>query len=58
MTEKEMYNLINNQNEQQSNGFAINEKERGLSGVFSALMRKVYTWRPWLSLLRVLQHTA
>ena len=39
-----MYNLINNQNEQQSNGFAINEKERGLSGVFSALMRKVYTW--------------
>ena len=44
MTEKEMYNLINNQNEQQSNGFAINEKERGLSGVFSALMRKVYTW--------------
>ena len=44
MTEKEMYNLINNQNAQQSNGFAINEKERGLSGVFSALMRKVYTW--------------
>ena len=44
MTEKEMYNLINNQNQQQGNGFAINEKERGLSGVFSALMRKVYVW--------------
>ena len=44
MTEKEMYNLINNQNGQPSNGFAVNEKERGLSGVFSALMRKVYTW--------------
>lgn len=44
MTEKEMYNLINNQNNQQSNGFAVNEKERGISGVFSALMRKVYTW--------------
>lgn len=45
MTEKEMYNLINNQNDwQQGNGFAINEKERGISGVFSALMRKVYTW--------------
>lgn len=43
MTEKEMYNLINSQN-QQSNGFAVNEKERGISGVFSALMRKVYTW--------------
>ncbi len=44
MTEKEMYNLINNQNEQQSNGFAINEKEpANRSGVF-ALMRKVYTW--------------
>ena len=39
-----MYNLINNQNNQQSNGFAVNEKERGISGVFSALMRKVYTW--------------
>lgn len=26
MTEKEMYNLINNQNNQQSNGFAVNEK--------------------------------
>lgn len=34
MTEKEMYNLINNQNNQQSNGFAVNEKERGISGVF------------------------
>ena len=44
MTEKEMYNLINSQNSQQSNGFAVNEKERGISGVFSALMRKVYTW--------------
>ena len=41
MTEKEMYNLINSQNNQQSNGFAVNEKERGISGVFSALMRKV-----------------
>ena len=39
-----MYNLINSQNNQQSNGFAVNEKERGISGVFSALMRKVYTW--------------
>ena len=44
MTEKEMYNLINSQNNQESNGFAVNEKERGISGVFSALMRKVYTW--------------
>lgn len=44
MTEKEMYNLINNQNGQQSNGFVVNEKERGLSGVFPVLMRKVYTW--------------
>ena len=44
MTEKEMYNLINNQNEQQSNGFVVNEKERGLSGAFPVLMRKVYTW--------------
>ena len=44
MTEKEMYNLINNQNGQQSNGFVVNEKERGLSGAFPALMRKVYTW--------------
>ena len=35
------YNLINNQNNQQSNGFAVNEKERGISGVFSAWMRKV-----------------
>ncbi len=39
-----MYDLINNQNGQQSNGFAINEKERGLSGAFPVLMRKVYTW--------------
>ena len=39
-----MYNLINNQNGQQSNGFAVNEKERGLSGAFPVLMRKVYTW--------------
>lgn len=44
MTEKEMYNLINNQNGQQASGFAYNERERGLSGVYSALMRKVYTW--------------
>ena len=44
MTEKEMYNLINNQNNQQSNGFAFNERERGLSGAFPVLMRKVYTW--------------
>lgn len=34
MTEKEMYNLINSQNNQESNGFAVNEKERGISGVF------------------------
>ena len=40
MTEKEMYNFINEQN--QETGFAYNEKERGLSNVFSALMRKVY----------------
>ena len=44
MTEKEMYNLINSQNNQQSNGFAVNEKERGLLPCVSALMRKVYTW--------------
>ena len=44
MTEKEMYNLINNQSGQQSNGFVVNEKERGLSGAFPVLMRKVYTW--------------
>ena len=44
MTEKEMYNLITNQNGQQSNGFVVNEKERGLSGAFPVLMRKVYTW--------------
>lgn len=44
MTEKEMYNLINNQNGQQSNGFVVNEEERGLSGAFPVLMRKVYTW--------------
>lgn len=44
MTEKEMYNLINNQNGQQGNGFVVNEKERGLSGAFPVLMRKVYTW--------------
>ena len=50
MTEKEMYNLINSQNGQSSNGFAVNEKERGLSGVFSALMRKVYTWMTFLFL--------
>lgn len=43
MTEKEMFNFINGQN-QQSTGFTINEKERGLTNVFSALMRKVYTW--------------
>ena len=34
MTEKEMYNFINEQN--QETGFAYNEKERGLSNVFSA----------------------
>ena len=39
-----MYNLINNQNGQQGNGFVVNEKERGLSGAFPVLMRKVYTW--------------
>ncbi len=39
-----MYNLINNQNGQQSNGFVVNEKERGLSSAFPVLMRKVYTW--------------
>lgn len=43
MTEKEMFNFINGQN-QQSTGFTINEKERGLTNVFSALMRKVYIW--------------
>jgi len=43
MTEKEMFNFINEQN-QSSSGFAINEKERGLTNVFSALMRKVYVW--------------
>lgn len=37
-----MYNFINEQN--QETGFAYNEKERGLSNVFSALMRKVYVW--------------
>lgn len=42
MTEKEMYNFINEQNQQ--SGFAVNERERGLTNVFSALMRKVYTW--------------
>lgn len=40
MTEKELQNLIN----QQNNGFAINERERSLDNVFSALMRKVYVW--------------
>ncbi len=34
MTEKEMYNLINSQNNQQSNGFAVNEKERGIKRCF------------------------
>ena len=43
MTEKEMYNLINEQN-QQASDFSINDKERGISGVFPALMRKVYVW--------------
>lgn len=43
MTEKEMYNVINEQN-QPSSGFAFNEKEQGLTNVFAALMRKVYTW--------------
>lgn len=43
MTEKEMYNLINGQ-DQQNNGFAVNERERGLTNVFAALMRKVYVW--------------
>ena len=42
MTEKEMYNFINEQNQQ--SGFVVNEKERGLTNVFAALMRKVYTW--------------
>ena len=43
MTEKEMYNLINEQS-QPATGFSINERERGLSGAFPALMRKVYVW--------------
>lgn len=43
MTEKEMYNLINEQ-ENQDTGFAYNPRENGLSNVFSALMRKVYVW--------------
>ena len=43
MTEKEMYNFINAQN-QQGTGFAMNERERGLTNVFAALMRKVYVW--------------
>ncbi len=43
MTEKEMYNLINEQS-QPATGFTINERERGLSGAFPALMRKVYVW--------------
>lgn len=38
-----MYNLINGQNEQ-SSGFRVNEKERGLSNVYATLMRKVYVW--------------
>ena len=42
MTEKEMFNFINEQN-QQSSGFAINEKERGLTNVFSAC---VLFWNP------------
>lgn len=42
MTEKEMYNFINEQNQQ--TGFAMNEKERGLTNVFVPLMRKVYIW--------------
>lgn len=44
MTEQEMYNLINGQGSQQATGFRVNEKEQGLSNVFSALMRKVYVW--------------
>lgn len=43
MTEKEMYNLINGQ-EHQDTGFAYDQRERGLSNVFSVLMRKVYVW--------------
>ena len=38
-----MYNVINEQS-QPASGFSINSKERGLSGAFPALMRKVYTW--------------
>lgn len=45
MTEKELYNLINGQGSgNEATGFRVNEKERGLTNVFSALMRKVYLW--------------
>lgn len=43
MTEKEMFNFINEQN-QQGSGFMMNEKGRGLTNTFAVLMRKVYTW--------------
>lgn len=40
-----MYNLINGQGSgNETTGFRVNEKERGLTNVFSALMRKVYLW--------------
>ncbi len=38
-----MYNVINEQS-QPASGFSFNSRERGLSGAFPALMRKVYTW--------------
>lgn len=43
MTEKEMYDRISGMS-QTSTGFRVNDKEAGLSGTFSALMRKVYVW--------------
>ncbi len=43
MTEREMYNVINEQS-QPASGFSINNRERGLSGAFPALMHKVYVW--------------
>lgn len=39
-----MYNRINGQDGRSATGFRVNEKERGLSNVFSVLMRKVYVW--------------
>ena len=38
-----MYNVINEQSQPVS-GFSFNSRDRGLSGAFPALMRKVYTW--------------